>query len=44
MDRLKHTGFDSSSSEANQINSIIVDYNLKADQRNIHVLSLDGGG
>jgi len=48
MDILKQTKLDlsspSSSSESNQINSIIIDYNLKASRREIHVLSLDGGG
>jgi len=49
MDKLKQTALESSSSSStpsqdNQVNSIIVRYYLKATQRNIRVLSLDGGG
>jgi predicted acylesterase/phospholipase RssA len=40
IDKLKH---DSPSTD-NQVNSLVVKYYLKANQRNIRVLSLDGGG
>jgi predicted RNA-binding Zn-ribbon protein involved in translation (DUF1610 family) len=43
MDKLKRTTL-SSTSDGNHIQSIIMDYNLRASKRNIRVLSLDGGG
>ncbi len=40
MDKLVH---DLPSTD-NQVNSLVVNYYQKASQRNIHILSLDGGG
>lgn len=47
MDQLKkkdESSLFSKDDKVSQLNSIIVKYNLKASQRRIRVLSLDGGG
>jgi len=37
-------GLSASSTQDNEVTSIVLEYNLKAARRKLHVLSLDGGG